>query len=115
MPFIQGFSQLKLIENNISVNQALVLRAIFILINNNTTKTGEEIHKTLTVDDKVYYDINQWEIMDALPIVGYNKNKRNLYRDLKPLIEKGFIVKYPIKTKFLIRLEVDNLYKDASY
>lgn len=110
LPRIAGFSQNKLIENELNSDQAHILCTIQTLINNNTSKNGEEIHKTLIVDDVVYYDIAQYEILDALPILN-RKHKNNMYRDLlMPLITKGFIIKYPIKTKFLIRLnKIDEL------
>ena len=105
---IDIFNQEKLIKYDINLKQILILKALFVMINNNIAKDGTEYRKTITVDDETYYDFNQWDIIDAIPICEF-KTKRQLQRELSPLISKGFIKKYPIATKFLIKLNIDDL------
>lgn len=106
---INRFSQEKLIANNISWKQSCILYALFVMINNNVDVDGQEFRKTHIFNGETYYDFNQWEIIDAIPICKY-KDKRQFRRDVAPLIKKGFIIKYPISTKFLIRLNINDLF-----
>lgn len=106
---INGFDQNRLIQFNISHDQSLILRSIFVMINNNIDAHGNEYHNSIIEDGHTYYDIPQWDIIDSLPILNI-KNKRTLQRLLKPLIEQEFIIKRPIETKFWIRLNLDRLY-----
>lgn len=105
---IDFFNQEKLIEHNINLKQICILKALFVMMNNNISKDGSEYRKTIVVDNETYYDFNQWDIIDAIPICEF-KTKRQLQRELAPLIQKGFIVKYPIATKFLIKLNLEKL------
>ena len=109
LKIINRFDQEKLIANNINLKQTCILNALFVMINHNTDQDGHEYRKTLIIDGVTYYDFNQWDIINAIPLCGYN-SKRQLQRDLAPLIQKGFIIKYPINTKFLIRLNLEPLY-----
>ncbi|HBP43087.1 MAG TPA: hypothetical protein DD621_00120 [Clostridiales bacterium] len=106
---INGFDQNKLRQFNITHDQSLILRSIFVMINNNTDPNGNEYHNSIIDNGYIYYDIPQWDIIDSVPILNI-KNKRTLQRLLKPLIEQGFIIKRPIETKFWIRLNLDRLY-----
>ena len=106
---IDFFNQEKLIKNGISIRQMCILKTLFVMINNNIDKQGLELRQTRLIDNEIYYDFNQRDIYKSLPLI-YN-SQRTFSRDLTPLINKGFIIKYPIDTKFLIRLNIDDLMK----
>lgn len=110
---INGFDQQKLIENGISNDQSAILRSIFVMCNNNIRPDGLPYRDTLEVDGIKYYEIPQEDIIAGVPILKI-KSKRALYNYLKPLIDKNFILKYPIKTKFFIALNnLNKLRNDA--
>jgi len=108
---INNFDQNKLINENITLEQSLILKTIFVMINNNIQKDGTERYTTIVEDNEVYYDISREAIIKAVPILKLDKMK--FYRTVNPLIQKEFIVKRPIKTKFWIRLNnLDKLRND---
>lgn len=99
---INNFDQNKLINEGISNDQSLILRSIFIMINNNIQKDGTERFTHIEEGGEIYYDISREAIIRSIPIL--NLNEMKFYRLVNPLIKKCFIVKRPIKTKFWIRL-----------
>ncbi len=110
---INNFDQQKLIENGISNDQSAILRLIFVMCNNNVRSDGTPYRDSLEVDGITYYEIPQEEIIAGVPILKI-KSKRALYNYIKPLMDKQFILKYPIKTKFFIALNnINKLRNDA--
>ena len=92
---INGYSQEKLLKNNLDLSDSLILRVLSDIYSSN----GKKIEYKIMNNDK-YMWISYGYLFEQIPIIG---SERTLVRKIDSLIEKGMLKKELVTSKKRIK------------